>query len=158
MTQYPSLARLLRPGLLPAYEVCAWLVSSDERARGLGRSTALAAAFLREGILGRSSRVWDHAAMQGKASFLVDKIRGMADELGLHATFDSQQNILRKVESKDPSVHPTSVIAADDVVVLLETLRRSVQNMLSVGIPPEDVAAAAKRMAYETVVDEVHDL
>lgn len=155
--RYPSLARLMKPGLLPAYEICAWLVSDDPRSRRMGRTTVLAAAFLREAILGRSARIWDHSAAQNQTEFVRDKIRGLADDLGLTVKFDNQ-NILRKVEAKDQARNPAMAISGDDGIVLLETLRRTVQNLLSEGVSPEAIAAAAKKMAYETVVDEVHSL
>lgn len=155
--RYPSLARTMKPELLPAYEICAWLVSSDVRSRRMGRTTVLAAAFLREAILGRSARIWDHSAAPNQVEFVRDKIRGLADDIGLTVKFDGQ-NILRKVEAKDSARNPATAIAGDNGVVLLETLRRTVQNLLAEGVSPEAVAAAAKKMAYETVVEEVHAL
>lgn len=157
MTQYPSLARLLRPGLLPAYEICAWLVSGDERTRRSGRTSVLVAAHLREAILGRTTRLWDHSAMANQANFMRDNVRAFADKLGLTVNID-EKGVLRKVNAKDPNRHPQTAIAGDDGVVLLETLRRTVQNLLREGVSPEAIAAAAKKMAYEEIVGEVHDL
>lgn len=157
MERYPSLARLIKPGLLPAYEICAWLVSSDPRSRGMGRTTVLAAAFLREAVLGRSARIWDHSAAPSQTGFVRDKIRDFANELGLKAIFDSQ-NILRKVEVEGSTKSPMTAIAGDDGIVMLETLRRTVQNLLKAGTSPEAIVAAAGKMAYETVVEEVHAL
>lgn len=147
--RYPSVASLLRPSQAVAYKIARWLVSSRDEDRRSGRSTVLAAAFLTEGLQGRSCRLWDHYAGPTQLGTFRLTLEGLADQAGLDATVDDKY-VLRSVARRPDGLHSDE----GKTVLLAETIKEAFRS----GMSKEEILEVAERAIQEETVDQVHDL
>jgi hypothetical protein len=153
MPRYPTITSLLEPELLPAYKVACWLVSSDPADRRSGRTRVLAAAHLRETVIGRSSKLWDHSAPPERVRIVRQELDLMASDLGL--TLDiSADDILRK------AVPPSGLslnLLRDEETMGFELMKMAVKAAYRTGATKEEIMVAAAQAVHEEAVVLVHD-
>lgn len=150
VSRYPSVPDLLRPDQVLPYKVARWFVSGADEHRRSGRSLVLAAAFLTEGLAGRSAQLWDHYAGQRQLNEFRTTLRELASVAGLEAAVDTKF-VLRKVVRKlDCDYDPESVRTG----LLAEAVKEAYRS----GMSKEEILAAAAAAVHEEAVTFVSNL
>lgn len=152
---------LLRPNLAIAYRVCCWLISGAEEDRRSGRSSVLAAAFLREAVQGRSARLLDHyAGENNQTTFLANMIRGFADDLGFTAEMrGSRGQILSEVKNLSTMERLTLTGEASwSPATHVAALRQIAMEAHRAGMSESQIVDSVRTAVREDIVMQVHDL
>jgi hypothetical protein len=150
----PAISSLLTPSQLMAYKSACWLVSSDPKDRGTGRTTVLSAAFLREAMGGRQCELWDHYpyhtghgrdVMRNQIGFLARKL-GLQLEIKNGVVTDILPFGLRDYE----------FYAGNDEIMSKLAMIDAIKSAFKAGMTKEEILTITEQSIHEETVEFVH--